>query len=96
MIISLLGVTPMQLAEGNLVCLILILASPFVMYTVFLHCQACFCCLLYLLLCLLGVIEAHQLLVFWIENVFVIGKTDSCEKKSRRITKDRFIVEDRL
>lgn len=49
---------------------------------------------LYLLLCLLGTIETRRLLVFWVENVFVLCKKDSYEKELRGIARDRFIMED--
>lgn len=51
---------------------------------------------MYLLLCFLGVMETRRQLVFWAENVFVLRKMNSYEKKLRRIARDRFIMEDWL
>lgn len=40
---------------------------------------------MYLLLCLLGVMETRRQLVFWAENVFVLRKMNSYEKKKRQV-----------
>lgn len=40
--------------------------------------------------------ETRRQLVFWAENVFVLRKMNSYEKKLRRIARDRFIMEDWL